>query len=107
MHTPQVMKEMSAPAMSVDPTKIAVQFCVTQKPAAWQHSATGTQQHCPYAAGPFWLFCPQQQATAAAGGALAGAGPLAGEPCAAARLHVSTAALVPGSASSPHRMPRG
>ena len=76
MQTPQVMKLMSAPAISVEPTKMAVQFCVTQNPALWQHRLTGPQQHCPYVAGPFWLFCPQQQATAACG-APGGAGALA------------------------------
>jgi hypothetical protein len=44
---PQVMKDTSAPAMSVEPTKMAVQFWVTQKPAVWQQTLIGPQQHCP------------------------------------------------------------
>jgi hypothetical protein len=60
MQMPQVMKEMSAPAMRVEPTKMAVQFCVMQKPLAWQQMLIGPQQHCELP--PTWLFWPQQHA---------------------------------------------
>jgi hypothetical protein len=62
MQTPQVMKEMSAPAMRVEPTNMAVQFCETQKPEAWQQMLTGPQQH-DWLVPVYPLFWPQQHAT--------------------------------------------
>ncbi len=60
MQMPHVMKDMRAPAMSVEPTKMAVQFCVMQKPLDWQQMLMGPQQHCELL--PTWLFWPQQHA---------------------------------------------
>lgn len=80
------MKEISAPAMSVDPTNIAVQFCETQKPVAWQHMLIGPQQQD-------WvlllkpLLAPQQQATFTEGpGANSVGGMLCAQPPLACQL---------------------